>query len=179
MDLHEEKTKKKDSVRASAADRTLGGAQSINDKAKSDIAGAAEAAKTEARRIANQQKNAGADRLGEVAGAVARAAGSLETGMPQMASYAQDAAARLEGAANTLRQRNIDDLVADIGNFARTQPVLFLGGAMLAGFALTRFLPRFLQGAGPGAGTTTGVSPSGGNGGTAPGRGLSEAAGRR
>jgi hypothetical protein len=179
MDLHEEKAKKKDSVRASAADRTPGGAPSINDKAKSDIAGAAEAVKTEARRIANQHKNASADRLGEVAGAVARAAGSLETGMPQVASYGQDAAARLEGAAKTLRQRNIDDLVADIGNFARAQPVLFLGGAMLAGFALTRFLPRFLQGTAPGAGTSTGVGPSGGNGATGSGRGLAEAERRR
>jgi hypothetical protein len=57
-----------------------------------------------------------------------------------MASYVHDAAVRLEDAAKTLRQRNVDDLVGEISRFARAQPVLFFGGAMLAGFALTRFL---------------------------------------
>jgi ABC-type transporter Mla subunit MlaD len=110
------------------------------DKARSNIAQAAESAKAEARRVANQQKEAGADRLGEVAGAVHGAARTLETGMPQMASYMHGAAAQLEGAAKTLRHRSIDDLMDGISNFARTQPVVFFGGAVLAGFALTRFL---------------------------------------
>jgi hypothetical protein len=142
MDLHEEKVKNIDSPRAStAADRMSSDEiPSISDKARSDIAGAADAARTEARRIASQQKNAGADRLGEVAGAVHGAARSLETGMPQMASYVHDAAARLEDAAKTLRQRNVDDLMDEITRFARSQPLLLVGGAMLAGFALTRFL---------------------------------------
>jgi hypothetical protein len=176
MDLHEEKVRKKDSARAPvAANRTPGPAPSITDKAKSDIAEAAEAAQTEARRIAGQQKNASADRLDEVAGAVDRAARSLETGMPQMAGYAHDAAARLEDAAKTLRQRNIDDLIADIGNFARAQPVLFLGGAMLAGFALTRFLKSSALGTAPGAS----VRANAGNGSAGHTRRQAEAGGRR
>ena len=138
MELHEERLSKIDSPRAStAADDDI---PSISDKAKSDIAQAAETAKVEARRIASQQKEAGADRLGDVAGAVHGAARSLEAGMPQMASYVHDAAARLEDAAKTLRTRNVEDLMDDINRFARSQPALFFGGAMLAGFALTRFL---------------------------------------
>lgn len=137
MDLHQDRPRNVDSPRPSMAADEF---PSISDKAKSDIAGAAEAARTEARRIASQQKNAGADRLGEVAGAVHGAARSLEAGMPQMASYVHDAAVRLEDAANTLRQRNVEDLMSEITRFARSQPVLFFGGAMLAGFALTRFL---------------------------------------
>jgi hypothetical protein len=134
--------KRVDSPRASstAADRTTGDMPSISDKARLDIAQAAETAKAEARRIAHQQKEAGADRLGEVAGAVHGAARSLEAGMPQMASYVHDAAVRLEDAAQTLRLRNVDDIVSEISRFARTQPALFFGGAMLAGFALARFL---------------------------------------
>jgi hypothetical protein len=147
MDLQEDKVRNVDSPRTSmAADRTTDELPSISDRAKSDIAGAAEAAKAEARRIAGLQKNAGADRLGEVAGAVHGAARSLEAGMPQMATYVHDAAVRLEDAANTLRQRNVDDLIDGIGRFARAQPVLFFGGAMLAGFALTRFLKSSTQG---------------------------------
>ena len=141
MDLHEDKVRNIESPGPSmAADRTADEIPSISGRAKSDIAGAAEAAKAEARRIAGLQKNAGADRLGEVAGAVHGAARSLEAGMPQVASYVHGAALRLEDAATTLRQRNVDDLIDEIGRFARAQPVLFFGGAMLAGFALTRFL---------------------------------------
>jgi hypothetical protein len=163
MDLQEEKLRNIDSPRASMApDRTSGEIQSISGKARSDIAGAAEAAKAEAHRIASQQKNAGADRLGEVAGAVHGAARSLETGMPQMASYVHDAAARLEGAAETLRQRNVDDLMGEITRFARSQPVLFFGGAMLAGFALTRFLKSSTPG--PDAAQGTGNGPTGRSG---------------
>lgn len=142
MEFHEEKLRNVDSLRASstAADQTSDDIPSLSDKAKSDIAQAAETAKAEARRIAGRQKEAGADRLGEVAGAVHGAARSLEAGMPQVASYVHDAAVRLEGAARTLRTRNVDDLMDEVGRFARSQPALFFGGAMLAGFALTRFL---------------------------------------
>jgi hypothetical protein len=141
MDLQQDKVRNADSLRTSmSADRTTDEIPSISDRARSDIAGAADAAKAEARRIAGLQKNAGADRIGEVAGAVHGAARSLEAGMPQVASYVHDAAVRLEDAASTLRQRNVEDLIDEISRFARAQPVLFFGGAMLAGFALTRFL---------------------------------------
>jgi hypothetical protein len=156
MEFHEEETRNVDSPRAStAADRTPDDTASMSDRAKSDIAQAAETAKEEARRIASRQKEAGADRLGEVAGAVHGAARSLEAGMPQMASYVHDAAVRLEDAARTLRTRNVDDLMGEINRFARSQPALFFGGAMLAGFALTRFLKSTApNGSGPKASTT-------------------------
>ena len=153
MEFHDEKTRNVDGPRVStAADQIAQDIPSLTDKAKSDIAQAAETAKAEARRIASQQKAAGADRLGEVAGAVHGAARSLEAGMPQMASYVHDAAVRLEDAAKTLRQRNVDDLMDEISRFARSQPALFFGGAMLAGFALTRFLKSSVSN---GSGATT------------------------
>ncbi len=142
MEFHDDKQKvdSPTSRASTAADRTADDLPSISDRARSDITQAADAARAEARRIATQQKEAGADRLGEVAGAVHGAARSLETGMPQMASYVHDAAVRLEDAAKTLRTRNVDDIMSEVGRFARSQPALFFGGAMLAGFALTRFL---------------------------------------
>ena len=98
MEFQEDKKRSEDTSRGSiAADKMAQDISSSVDKAKSDIAEAAESAKAEARRIANQQKDAGADKLGEVAGAVHGAARSLETGMPQMASYIHGAAARLTG----------------------------------------------------------------------------------
>jgi hypothetical protein len=161
MEFHEEETRN-DSPRAqTAADRTSHEIP-VADKARSDIAQAAETAKAEARRIASQQKEAGADRLGEVAGAVHGAARSLEAGMPQMATYVHAAAVRLEDAATTLRTRNVDDLMGEISRFARTQPALFFGGAMLAGFALTRFLKSTApKPSTPGASSTPGSTPAG------------------
>jgi len=129
-----------DTRRSLAAGGTAEDLSSLGEKAKSNIAEAAESAKAQARRIAAQQKDAGADRLGEVAGAVHGAARSLEAGMPQMASYVHGAAVQLEDAATTLRHRSVDDLIGGISSFARAQPAVFFGGAMLAGFALTRFL---------------------------------------
>jgi hypothetical protein len=167
MEFHEEEMRNIESPRApKAADRTSDEIQSVTNKARSDIAQAAETAKAEARRIAGQQKDAGADRLGEVAGAVHGAARSLEAGMPQMASYVHDAAVRLEDAARTLRTRNVDDLMGEISRFARSQPVLFFGGAMLAGFALTRFLKSTTpsgtpKSSAPGASSMPGSTSSG------------------
>jgi ABC-type transporter Mla subunit MlaD len=160
MESQEETLRNVESARAStAADRISGDILSTTGRAKSDIAEAAETAKAEARRIASQQKDVGADRLGDVAGAVRGAARSLESGMPQMASYVHDAAVRLEDAARTLRQRNIDDLLAEVGRFARSQPALFVGGAMLAGFALT----RFLKSSAPSGAARSSVTPNTGN----------------
>jgi len=141
MEFQEEKARKVEDARGSIAPgRMAEDLSSLGRQAKSNIAEAAESAKAEARRIASQQKEAGADRLGEVAGAVHGAARTLEAGMPQVASYVHGAAAQLEDAAQTLRYRSVDELIDGIGSFARAQPAVFFGGAMLAGFALTRFL---------------------------------------
>jgi hypothetical protein len=141
MEFQEEKIRNVEDTRGSlAAGRVAEDLSSLGKKATSNMAEAAESAKAEARRIAAQQKDAGADRLGEVAGAVHGAARSLEAGMPQMASYVHGAAAQLEDAATTLRHRSVDELMDGISSFARAQPAVFFGGAMLAGFALTRFL---------------------------------------
>ena len=133
-----------------AAERIAEDIASLGGRAKSNIGEAAETAKARARRVAQRQKDVGADRLRDVAGAVHGAARELETGMPEVASYVHGAAGRLEDVANTLRHQSVDDLMERIGSFARAQPAIFFGGALLAGFALTRFLKSSGHRAGPG-----------------------------
>jgi len=141
MEFEEEKARNVEGARGSiAAGRMAEDLSSLGRQAKSNMAEATESAKAEARRIASQQKEAGADRLGEMAGAVHGAARTLEAGMPQVASYVHGAAAQLEDAAKTLRHRSVDELIDGIGSFARAQPAVFFAGAVLAGLALTRFL---------------------------------------
>ena len=114
--------------------------QASSEDAKTALNAASVTIKDRARGIAEQQKQAGADQIGGVARAIYGAAHEIEEEMPHAAGFVHDAAARLEGAANSLRERSVDDLVRSLNNFARSQPATFFGGAVLAGFALSRFL---------------------------------------
>ena len=95
--------------------------------------------KERARHMAEQQKEAGAEMIGGMAGAIHGAARELEGQMPKAASFVHDAADRLDKAATQLKERSVDDVLSGVNDFARSQPVAFFGGAVLAGFAITRF----------------------------------------
>lgn len=87
----------------------------------------------------NEQKSAGADYLGTLAQSVQRAAGEFDSGVPQAAQYIRQAAGQIEAVANAVRQRDIRELVGEVQEFARRQPTLFFGGAVILGFAALRF----------------------------------------
>jgi hypothetical protein len=110
------------------------------ERAKSKLAEAAAPVKAQARDFAERQKRAGAEQIGGVARAVHGAAEKLEEDLPFAAEYVRQAADSLEGAADTLQQKSVDDIARSVADFARQQPVAFLGGAVLAGFVLARFL---------------------------------------
>jgi hypothetical protein len=94
-----------------------------------------------ARSIAEQQKHAAAGRVEGVAHALRRASDDLrEQGQPMIAEYSRYAAEGLESMAQSLDRRDIDDFVEGVENLARQRPVAFLGGAVVAGFALARFM---------------------------------------
>ena len=101
--------------------------------------------KDKAMEVASQQKDSGADQLRCAAQAVHGAARELEQSMPQIAGYIHDIGQRLEGFASDLREGSVDDLFSKLGEFSRNQPALVFGGAMVAGFALSRFLKSSAQ----------------------------------
>jgi hypothetical protein len=115
-------------------------ASSAAEDAKAAFDAASITVKERALRVAEQEKKAGADQIVGVARAVHGAAREIEQQMPQAAGFVHDAAAKLEGAADSLRDRSVDDLIRSLNRFARSQPAAFFGGAVLAGFALSRFL---------------------------------------
>jgi hypothetical protein len=94
----------------------------------------------EAHDLAEERKAAAADNVGRLSRAVHDAADQLGGELPQAAGYIHSAADRLQGASRTLRERSVEDMVGDLTDFARRQPVAALAGAVLAGFALARFL---------------------------------------
>jgi hypothetical protein len=120
-------------------------ASSAAEDAKTALDAASVTVKERARTVAEQQKKAGADQIGGVARAIHGAAHEIEQEMPHAAGFIHDAAAKLEGAADSLRERSVDDLIRSLNNFARSQPATFFGGAVLAGFALSRFLKSSAQ----------------------------------
>lgn len=119
-----------------AAQQTKHAALDAAEQAKQAAMQARDAASS----IVQQQKDYGAEQMEGIARAAHGAADQLEEQLPMAASYVHDAAARLERASATLRERSIEELLGSISQFARTQPAVLFGGAVIAGFALSRFL---------------------------------------
>jgi hypothetical protein len=79
--------------------------------------------------------------LDNVASAIHQVGEQLrQNNQQQYGQYADLAAGQISRVAGYLRQRNINDLVEDVQNFARRQPELFLGGAFVLGLLGARFL---------------------------------------
>src|SRR5438067_4535348 len=91
-------------------------------------------------KTAENQKTRGVDAIQCFARAISRAAAELENQSPQVARSVRDAAAKVEGLSNNLSNHSVDELVRAATDLARSQPMLFIGGAVAAGFALSRFL---------------------------------------
>jgi hypothetical protein len=92
-----------------------------------------------------EQKAAGADFVSGMAGAMRRAASEFGQ-VPQAAQYIRLAADQIDTVSDAFRRRDLNQLVADVQGFARRQPTAFLGVAVLAGFAVVRFLKTSTSG---------------------------------
>jgi hypothetical protein len=87
-----------------------------------------------------EQKDSAASSLGNLAGALRKAAhesGGADASTTRIAEMAADG---LERAAATLRSNDLDGMVRQVRSFARNQPVVFFFAAAAAGFLATRFL---------------------------------------
>lgn len=85
-------------------------------------------------------RNAGAAAIDDMAGTARSIADGMEDRQPDLARYARRAAETAEDVSEAIRTRSFGDLLNEVNGFARREPVAFFGVAMLAGFALTRFL---------------------------------------
>jgi len=106
---------------------------------KAEGAAVVEAATDQALGFAEEQKRLGADQAEGLARAVHGAADQLQGNSPQIAHYVHEAASAVDGLARSLRDSSPGQLMGQIEDLARRQPVAFFGAAVLAGFALARF----------------------------------------
>lgn len=128
---------------------TAGQKPPVTEQAKRAAAGVADKAKTTARNTAQNvadtatsqaeaAKTAAADEVSGVASAMRTAALEMRNGSPQERTFGQIA----EGIADlsdAMREKDLSSMVQDVSAFARKNPLTFLGGAVLIGFAATRF----------------------------------------
>ena len=92
-----------------------------------------------AKEMADQQKVAGAERVEHVAEAMRSSAEQLESSEKQLAELVGTAAGQLEGLAKTLREKDLSALMAEMEDFGRRQPAVFMGAAVALGFGIARF----------------------------------------
>ena len=125
--------------RDTSASRIRDQASEAADDAKGAAASIAEQARARLNEIVDQQKAAGADKIAGVAKVAHSAASDLDETNPHMARLVRSAADGVERIADDVRGRDIGEVFSTLADFGRRQPVAFFGGAVLAGFILSRF----------------------------------------
>jgi hypothetical protein len=127
---------------------------------------------------AEQQKARGVEAMQGFARAINSAAGELEGQSPMVARYVRDAAHNVENLSNNLRGKSVTELMRAASDLARSQPAVFIAGAVASGFALSRFLKSSATRTGadasssssPQRGPAAGRAQAAASGGVSPGR---------
>ena len=147
MNMHTQK-----GANLSAADTAVDKAQEVASEVGKKATETASVAKEQAKRtvaqVSEQAKTTVASRLGEVAqelGSVAYAVRqtSEELGAQDQAGiarYGTRIADQIESVSSYLNERGVEDVLMDVESLARRQPALFLGGSLMLGILVGRFL---------------------------------------
>ena len=116
------------------------GAHKTGNGSAADAAGILGGLKQNVTSRVDEQKNRAADGLGGIATAFRNAGNELRTENEALASYVDMASDQLRRFADQIRQKGVADMMDDVHNFARRRPALFIGGALLVGLGIARFL---------------------------------------
>lgn len=110
------------------------------EQARDMATGARDTLMDQAQEQMEGRKQAGADYLEGLAGALDRVAGEFDRGMPFAGRWMRQAATQVETVADAVREGDLNDLARQAQDFARRQPTVAFGIAMVAGFGLMRLL---------------------------------------
>lgn len=121
---------------------------SVKDRGREIVSDAKETARQlvsqgtdRARTGIEETKHRAARELSSVANALRGCGGELNGEENSMlAPYVERVADQVHRVANALETRTVDDLTQDVGEFARRNPALFLGGCFAVGVLAARFL---------------------------------------
>lgn len=128
---------------SSSADKPIGekakeAAAAATQDAKATAQDVADTVATEAGNYAGQAKDAAADEVKGVASALRTAAEEMRSGSPQERTFSQIAEG-LADASDAMRDKDLGEMLGAVTDFAKRNPMVFLGSAALIGFAATRF----------------------------------------
>ena len=118
-----------------------GTAQGIADRIRSGREQLSSQAGDKARGLVSQ----GLERTSEALANVARMVGDTAPGIDERlgedyGGYARRAAGAIENVANTIAEKNPDELIEDTRNFVRNSPGIALAGAAVVGFVVARLV---------------------------------------
>ena len=113
----------------------------LASQAKEQTVEMAHQATDQVSQIVDRQKQQAAERLGGLAGALHEAGKKLEEKDTEgFGRYAHRAADQVDRASRYLREKILQSFLRDGEVWARRHPDLFLGGSLIAGVLLARFL---------------------------------------
>lgn len=125
-----------ESTSEQAKDKTRQAAGQAQEKAGQ----LAEQAKEKARSQLSHQKDRATEQLGSVSSALHQTSDNLRGEDQQaVAGYVDSAARQVDRFSGYLRNHSADELISEARHYARREPSLFLGGAMLLGLVGARF----------------------------------------
>jgi hypothetical protein len=121
---------------------TMREARAAAGDAANELASGARSAVAEAGEVAAgksaEMKDAAAGEIARTAKGLEAAAAELE-GSPLQQDLLHEAAEGLKQISQAIEGKSIGTIVEDLSEFGRRNPLAYLGGAALAGFALARF----------------------------------------
>ena len=122
-------------------ERGSGGSQGIAERFRSGREQLANQAGDKARGLVTQGLERTSEALANVAKMVGDTADGIEERLgPDYGDYARRAAGAIENAANTIAEKDPDELIEDTRTFVRNSPGIALAGAAVVGFVVARLL---------------------------------------
>ena len=116
-------------------------AQGLADRFRSGREQLAGQAGEKARGFVTQGLERGSEALANVARMIGDTAPGIEERLgPEYGDYARRAAGSIENVANTIAEKDPDELIDDTRNFVRNSPGVALAGAAVVGFVVARLL---------------------------------------
>lgn len=114
--------------------------EELKVEAGNQAARISEQARQQAKRQFNQGRETVSSGMDKVAHAVRAAASDLqEQNSTGLSGYVTDIAESMSSLAESLRGKNIDELMQEVGGIAKRNPALFVTGSVAIGFGLARF----------------------------------------
>jgi hypothetical protein len=108
---------------------------------KEDLSGAVDSVKEQAGARLDQYKDSAADQLESLAQNAQTAAEHMQgQDALGLSRYVGDVARQMSGLADSLRNKNAEQLLHEAGRLARDNPLLFLAGSVVLGVGLSRLL---------------------------------------